>query len=175
MNKKTFVIGGLIVLLAASASVIVWMRMSLQQAQRDAAQATQALEAQKQADIAAKQAEAAQKEKDLENQLQIVWPVRGSQLCLEQPYSVSWQAPVDMDAVTVVLYTPTSSTRIGDYPAVSWTSRDLGSGSFLWDLTNAAGFVVQPSQVYKLTISGMYHGHEISTSTDGVFSIGDCK
>jgi len=175
MNKKSLATTILFVLLGASIVVIVWLFVSIQQTQKTAVQATQALEAQKQAEIAAKQAEAAQQEKALDDQLKITFPGRNTQLCLEQPYSVSWQAPKDMDAVTVVLYTPTSSQRIGDYPAVAGTSGDMGFGSFQWDLTNAAGYVVEPSQVYKMTISGMYHGHLISTSTDGVFSVSSCR
>jgi hypothetical protein len=176
MNNKSILTGALVVLLVIAVGVIGWLYVSFERAQRDAAQAAQTLEAQKQADIAAKQTAALQQEQALEDQLKVTWPSRGTQLCYEHQYSISWQAPADMDAVTVVLYSPTSSTRIGDFPAVNnGTGAGIGYGSTPWDLTNAAGEVVPPSQVYKLTISGMYHDHQISTSTEGVFSIGYCK
>ena len=165
----------LVIIIVVLAAAVVWLYVSLNSAQMEAAQATQMLQNEKQSELAAKQAQADAQENALENELKITWPGQGSRLCFENPYSVSWQAPKDMDAVTIYLYTPTTSTHIGDYPAVSGTSGDIGFGSFQWDLTNASHFVVPESQVYKMTISGQYHGHQISTSTAGVFSIQNCQ
>lgn len=175
MNKKTSFIVVVVALLVIAVAIIIWLCVSLQQAQKEAAQAVQAVETQKQIEIAAQQAAEAQKEKDLEAELMITWPSRGSQLCYEQQYSISWQAPADMDTVTATLYTPSSTTRLGDYPAVNGMSGNVGFGSSPWYLTDASGAVVPTSQAYKIKLSGMYHGHEISTSTDGVFSIGKCQ
>lgn len=159
--KKNIIIGALIVLLVAAIGAIVWLSASLA--------------AQKQAQVAMEQAQAAEKEAALESKLKISWPTANTKLCYEQQYSVSWQAPLGMDIVSIGLVTPSGTTKIGDYPAMSGTGDDVGYGSFQWDLTDASGSIVPASQVYKMSIAGAFHGHDISTTTAGVFSIGNCN
>lgn len=177
MNKNTthVIIGILVVVLVVAFCGIGWLLATLNQTNQEAMQARQALATQQQAQVVAQQAQAAAAEKTQDDKLKITWPSRGATLCYENEYSVSWQAPVDMDAVTITLRTPTMSTMLGDFPATNGNNGDVGFNSFTWDLTNKSGSVVPESQVYKMDISGMYHGHQISTSTDGVFSISECK
>jgi|GEM_PF-5311095 TolA-binding protein len=110
-----------------------------------------------------------------EGLLKVTSPKDGDQLCYGNSYTVAWQAPSDMRSVTVTLYTPISSSILGSFPAIGSTLNGVGQGGFLWDLKNQAGYIVPANQVYTITISGIYQGQQTATSSEGLFSVGNCN
>lgn len=124
--------------------------------------------------------EAWQKAQDQLNKFKVTWPTKGARLCFEQLYSVNWEAPLGMEVVSTSLYSPTSSltpsTRydLGSHPAINSNGENKGYGSFSWDLTDVNGSIIPAGDIYKISISGMYNNQVISTSSEGVFSIGNC-
>lgn len=178
-NTNTIVVV-LSILVIVSIIINVGQYMSLMQTRDQLVRANTTIAEQKQDEIDAAKAQADRERQAVIDKLKISWPTANSQLCYEQQYSISWQTPLDMEAVTINLVTPTASEpmdsiKIGDFPAFNGRGDDVGYGSTQWDLTDNKGHVVPESKVYKLMIGGTLGGQYISTTTDGVFSVGYCR
>lgn len=108
-----------------------------------------------------------------ESLFKVTSPKDGAAYCMGDMIPIKWETPSDINAVTLVLATPNSRARIGEYRNII-TTDDISYSETLWNQENAAGFAAAPGYTYQIVLEVFDQGKFVSKVSPGVFSIIDC-
>lgn len=108
------------------------------------------------------------------NDFKIITPNGGEQLCTLEETKIEWNAPKDVEAVTLKLREVGiygKEYKVGTFPA-SYNEEGLvnGKGSVMWKVPP-----IPEGMVYEMWINTVYKGSSVNDVSDGVFSIVNCR
>jgi len=108
-----------------------------------------------------------------QGKIEVIAPKAGDRFCLGETMNIKWQAPTDMQTVTVYLLPGgMKGFAIGSYPASSneFGTQD-GSGNIVWEIPQSSYLA---GEGYTLRVNGVYNSRWIVSDPVGPFGLELC-